>query len=173
MPRLTDFLGGLEPFRLALEQGTRGSARVTAPSFAHPYLAAGFLTALPWAAAPSLVVAPTQESAEELRRELALYLTRPVFHLPARGVWYGPEAEVPPRVVGRRQQALEGLRRGSVLVVEATTLMEAAVPGRGGPSSCGSASGRSSSRCWSSWSTWATPGWTRWRRPASSQCAAG
>lgn len=105
---------------------------MTAPSFAHPYLAAGFLTALPWAAAPSLVVAPTQESAEELRRELALYLTRPVFHLPARGVWYGPEAEVPPRVVGRRQQALEGLRRGSVLVVEATTLMEAAVPGRGG-----------------------------------------
>ena len=76
------------------------------------------------------MVAPNQDSAEELARELALFLPqRRVLHLPARDVWYGPEAEVPPRVAGRRAQALAALGHPGVVVVEATTLMEAAVPG--------------------------------------------
>ena len=134
MPRLTDLLLELPAFRLAVGLGdgsaAAGSDNLTAPSFVHPYLTAGILANEPWLSAPCLVVAPNQDSAEELARELALFLPqRRVLHLPARDVWYGPEAEVPPRVAGRRAQALAALGRPGVVVVEATTLMEAAVPG--------------------------------------------
>ncbi|MCL5942026.1 MAG: transcription-repair coupling factor [Actinobacteria bacterium] len=133
MPRLTAFLHDLAPFREALEGGRRGAVHLSSPSFAHAYLLAGFLASPPWNSSACLVAAPTQESAEEVRRELSLFLARPVFFLPARGVWYGPEAEAPPRVVGRRAQALEALRAGGVVVAEAVTLMETVLPGRGRP----------------------------------------
>ena len=119
-----DFLLGSPAFREAVVRD-----RLTAPTFAHPFLVAGLLAQEPWLSAPCLVVAPGQDSAEELSRELSLYLPqRRVLYLPAREVWYGPEAELPPRVAGRRAEALAALGRPGVVVVEATTLMEAAVP---------------------------------------------
>jgi transcription-repair coupling factor (superfamily II helicase) len=132
MPRLTDFLSRLQPFRDALAVTEAGDVLFRAPSFVHPFLAAGLLARPPWRERPCLVVAPHQDGAESLRRELALYLPdRRVLHLPARGVWYGPEGEVPPRVAARRGQALAALSDPAVVVVEATTLMEGALPGCG------------------------------------------
>ena len=134
MPRLTEFLLASPAFReavgLAPASGSRPSRdRLTAPTFAHPYLVAGVLAHEPWLSSTCLVVAHSQDSAEELARELSLYLPqRRVLYLPAREVWYGPEAELPPRVAGRRAEAIAALKRPEVVVVEATTLMEAAVP---------------------------------------------
>lgn len=134
MPRLTDFLSGLEAFRAVLSEGRSGAARLVAPSFVQPYLAAGVAAADPWAKSPCLVVAPNQDGAEQLRREIALFLPqRRVLHLPARGVWYGPEAGVPARVVARRALSLEALSGPAVVVVEAATLMEAVLPGARAP----------------------------------------
>jgi transcription-repair coupling factor (superfamily II helicase) len=139
--RLTDFLLASPAFREAaglaelVAPGEHAApaepsrTRLVSPSFAHPYLAAGILTREPWSSRPCLVVAASQDAAEELARELSLYLPqRRVFHVPARDVWYGPEAEVPPRVAGRRAEALAALGRPGVVVIAATTLMEAAVP---------------------------------------------
>lgn len=134
MPRLTDFLRDLEVFQTAIDQARGGTARLVVPSFARAYVAAGVVATAPWDATPCLVVAPNQDVAEELRREIALYLPqRVVLHLPARGVWYGPEAGVPARVAARRSLALEALAGPAVVVVEAATLMEAALPGAHGP----------------------------------------
>ena len=149
MPRLTDFLRGYAPFEEALKQGARGNIDLAAPTFLHAYLTAGFLSRPPWSDAPTLVVAATQEQAEELERELALYCpARPVLYLPPRGVWHGSEGEVKPRVAGRRARALAALVRGTerpdvasvdaapgepVLILEATTLMEDVVPPVAGP----------------------------------------
>ena len=152
MPRLTDFLRGYGPFEQALEESAGRNVELAAPTFLHPYLTAGFLSRAPWSDAMTLVVAATQEQAEEMERELRLFLpARPVFYLPPRGVWYGSEGEVKPRVAGRRARALAALlgAGGSskhfadparvagnapaagakpVLVLEATTLLEDVVP---------------------------------------------
>ncbi len=134
MPRLTDFLRWLPLFKEALDSG----GRLAAPTFVHPFLAGGVLAEPEWSRAPSLVVAPDQDTAEELFRELTLYLPqRSVLRLPGRGVWYGPEAEVPARVAARRSRALEALAGPNVVVVEAATLMEAALPGARAPLTLG------------------------------------
>jgi transcription-repair coupling factor (superfamily II helicase) len=149
--RLTDFWHGLPGFdetaataaaaappgAAAASAGpaaVAGGPRFVAPSFVHAFLAAGLLARPAWGGVPVLVVTATQAAADEVRRELALYLPdRHVLSLPPRSVWYGPEAEVPPRVAGRRAEALAALRTAAVVVVEATTLMEQAVPGAGEP----------------------------------------
>ena len=60
-----------------------------------------FSTTDPGARASTLVVASSQEAAEDFEHELSLYCPeRPVVYLPPRGVWYGSEGEVKPRVVG-------------------------------------------------------------------------
>ena len=165
MPRLTDFLSGYEPFDLVLAGAERlltargapsgdgvmePTLDVTVPAFAHPFIAAGLLLGRGWRARPALIVAPNQEAAEELEHELSLYCPeRPVTYLPPRGVWYGSEGEVKPRVAGRRARAvaaLVGEPRGQqprgrqphgigppVTVVEATTLMEGVVPSAAEP----------------------------------------
>jgi transcription-repair coupling factor (superfamily II helicase) len=134
MPRLTDFLAGYPPFEQVLAHTAR-QLDVTVPVFAHAYLTAGLLASRQWQGRPVLVVAPNQEAAEELEHELALFCPdRAVAYLPPRGVWYGSEGEVKPRVAGRRARAIAAIR-GSVvtkpgapvLVVEATTLMEGIV----------------------------------------------
>ncbi len=81
------------------------------------------------------MVTPSQEAALEMEHELGLYCAeRPVVYLPPRGVWYGSEGEVKPRVAGRRARAVGALSREvaseqgyPVLVVEAATLMEGVV----------------------------------------------
>lgn len=169
MPRLTDFLKGYPPFEAILAECARkalsaaqagaGAAAapraaaavdVVVPGFAHAYLIAGLLENSPWHERAVLLVAPNQEAAEELEHELTLYCSgRPVTYLPPRGVWYGSEGEVKPRVVGRRARAYEALHGGDVgragggdagktggdvnragapvVVTEATTLMEGIV----------------------------------------------
>ncbi|MFH1833932.1 MAG: transcription-repair coupling factor, partial [bacterium] len=82
-----------------------------------------------------MVVASNQEAAAEMEHELGLYCPdRPVVYLPPRGVWYGSEGEVKPRVAGRRARAAAALGPAAVadqappvVVVEATTLMEGVV----------------------------------------------
>ncbi|MCE5253782.1 MAG: transcription-repair coupling factor [Actinomycetia bacterium] len=157
MPRLTDFLRGYAPFEQivaaaggaavpgvapgaagAAVAGAPGPGRVEAavPTFAQAYVIAGLLQRSPWRERPIVVVAPAQEAAGDLEHELGLYCPeRPVTYLPPRGVWYGSEGEVKPRVAGRRARAVAALRSGpvagrgpAVVVVEATTLMEGVVP---------------------------------------------
>ncbi len=126
MPRLVDFLGEVPGYKAFLEAAAGSPGRLLAPSFAHPVLAAGALASPPWEIGSVLVVAANPDAAEDLARELTLFLpARRVLHLPPRGVWYGPEGEVPPRVAGRRARAIEGLASGAVVVVEPGTLMEA------------------------------------------------
>ena len=152
MPRLTDFLRGYPPFEEALGESTRQNVELAAPTFLHPFLSAGFLLRPPWNQGVTLVVAAIQEQAEEMERELSLFSpARPVLYLPPRGVWYGSEGEVKPRVAGRRARALSALvgavggdsgpgggagpnaSGNPVLVLEATTLMEDVVPPAAGP----------------------------------------
>jgi len=165
MPRLTDFLRGYGPFEQALRQGAApfvgpapsvgpaaplepaasreaaASLEVVVPSFAHAYLIAGFLQHEPWDRSATLIVAPNQDAAADLEHELGLYCPdRPVVYLPPRGVWYGSEGEVKPRVAGRRARAVAALDRtviaergAPVVVVEATTLMEGVVAPIGPP----------------------------------------
>ncbi len=143
MPRLTDLLSGYPPFEQVLAEVAEvlghgaGAApgpglEVAVPVFAHAYLTAGLLNSRLFAARPVVVVAPNQEAAEELEHELALYCPdRAVTYLPPRGVWYGSEGEVKPKVAGRRARAIAAIggsvatKAGSpVVVAEATTLME-------------------------------------------------
>jgi transcription-repair coupling factor (superfamily II helicase) len=148
MPRLTGFLSGYEPFErllaevdalvgpegLAAPPGSGAGLEAAVPVFVHAFVTAGLLLGRGWRARPALVVAPNQEAAEDLEHELALYCPdRSVTYLPPRGVWYGSEGEVKPRVAGRRARAIAALAGGfsgskaSVTVVEATTLMEGVV----------------------------------------------
>ena len=147
MPRLTDFLRGYAPFEHVVAQGSQlppsgpglgdrpGGLEVATPTFAHAYVVAGLLDHRPWSESVTLIVASSQEAAEDFEHELSLYCPeRPVVYLPPRGVWYGSEGEVKPRVVGRRARAVASLepagiaQRGiPVVVVEATTLMEGVV----------------------------------------------
>ena len=111
MPRLTDFLRGYAPFEeflgRAAAPGLAAEVRLAAPSFVHPFLTAAIAGRRPWHEGVLLVVAANQEAALELEHELALYRPdRPVVYLPPRGVWYGSEGEVQPRVAG------PGPRRG-------------------------------------------------------------
>ncbi|MHB8867309.1 MAG: transcription-repair coupling factor [Thermoleophilia bacterium] len=130
MPHLTSFVAKTGEFHELISRAATGPARVETPSFAHDYLAAAVLGHRGWHDVPCLVVTGGQESAEELSREIALYLPRrEVLYLPARGVWYGSEGVVPPRVVGRRVRALDALERGGVVVVEASTLLETVLRG--------------------------------------------
>ena len=148
MPRLTDFLRGYAPFEEFLERATApvgapAEARLAAPSFVHPFLTAAIAGRRPWSEDALVVVAANQEAALELEHELALYRPdRPVVYLPPRGVWYGSEGEVQPRVAGRRARAVAALaaapRTGHeqappVVVVEATTLMEGVIRPPGPP----------------------------------------
>ncbi len=113
MPRLTDFLRGYPPFEQALGESARQNVELAAPTFLHPFLSAGFLARPPWNQGVTLVVAAIQEQAEEMERELSLFSpARPVLYLPPRGVWYGSEGEVKPRVAGRRARALCSLSAG-------------------------------------------------------------
>ena len=174
MPRLTDFLRDLEVFQAALRQARAGPARLVVPSFVRAYVTAGIVASDPWDATPCLVVAPNQDAAEELRREIALYLPqRAVLHLPARGVWYGPEAGVPARVAARRSLALEALAGPAVVVVQAATLMEAALPGAHGPRRLAIGDHVPFDGFSKTSSTWAIAGSTKSRTRASSRCAAG
>jgi transcription-repair coupling factor (superfamily II helicase) len=158
MPRLTDFLRGYGPFEQALgqamvspgtaatpeatvAQGKAASLEVAAPSFIHAYLIAGFLQHQPWTESATLVVAPNQDAAADLEHELGLYCPgRPVVYLPPRGVWYGSEGEVKPRVAARRARAVAALAPAEiaehgapVVVLEASTLVEGVVPPFGPP----------------------------------------
>ncbi len=143
MPRLTRLVHGLAEFEEALTGSLQGRSHLVVPSFVHAYLTAALLERRPWSDSAALVVAPDQDTAEELEHELALYLPeRPVVYLPPRGVWHGSEAEVKPRVAGRRARALWALAQGAtdckgaclpVLVVEATTLLEAVIEPQADP----------------------------------------
>jgi transcription-repair coupling factor (superfamily II helicase) len=148
MPRLTDFLRGYAPFEEFLESaaapgGPQVEARLAAPSFVHPFLTAAIAGRRPWHEGVLLVVVANQEAALEIEHELALYRPdRPVVYLPPRGVWYGSEGEVQPRVAGRRARAVAALAAAPqtarsqaqpVVVVEATTLLEGVIQPSGPP----------------------------------------
>jgi transcription-repair coupling factor (superfamily II helicase) len=161
MQRLTDFLRGYEPFEQLVRQAgadlaarrasaatgalaVRDPVQAGAPSFVQGFVLAGLMQREPWCAQTVLVVAPTQEAAVDLEHDLTRYLPeRRVLLLPPRGVWYGSEAAVQPRVAGRRARAVDALTglapagggpgvrdaglRPPVVVVEAATLMEGVV----------------------------------------------
>src|SRR5680860_524537 len=132
MTHLTAFLARDAGFRAFTHRAAAAAARVEAASFAHAYIAATVLAEKGWRDLPCVLLAGGQEDAEELARELALYLPhREVLYLPGRGVWYGSEGVVPPRVVGRRTRALDALGEDAVVVAEAATLMEKVLPGAG------------------------------------------
>ncbi|NLE73149.1 MAG: transcription-repair coupling factor [Actinobacteria bacterium] len=144
MPWLTDLLDELEAFRELVEQSRAGRGVLSSPSFLHPFLIAGLLADSAYRGKSVLVVTPSEQGAEDLARELSLYLPkRSILRLPSRDVWYGPQAEVAPRVVGRRARTLaalgrvfgNGVQAGCVPVVVAGTpaLLEAARPGAGTP----------------------------------------
>ncbi len=165
MPRLTDFLRGYAPFEELVERAAGASAtgaraaaaspggpplaeaHLTAPTFVHPFLTAALAGRRPWRDEVLLVIAANQDTAFELEQEVALLCPdRPVVYLPPRGVWYGSEGDVQPRVAGRRARAVAALREGEegiaardlargdggqiapVVVVEATTLLEGVIP---------------------------------------------
>jgi len=140
MPRLTDFLLDYPPFlRLAGEleaaDSTGNEIRAVVPGFVQVFVVAGLLSLPAWQARPALIVTPDQDLALGIEHELGLYLERrTVAYLPPRGVWYGSETSVQPRVAGRRARALEALRRdeearssAAVLVLEASTLLEGVI----------------------------------------------
>ncbi len=145
MPRLIDFLDGYPPFERLLTKATgvatATTAEVACPSHIHAYLAAGLLHHDPWSTSVILVITPSQEAALEMEHELGLYCPeRPVVYLPPRGVWYGSEGEVKPRVVGRRARAVGALtplvaaeQGQAIVVVEAASLMEGVVKPVGPP----------------------------------------
>jgi transcription-repair coupling factor (superfamily II helicase) len=141
VPGLTAFLRGLAPFEDVAVRAASGRVEVVAPSFVHPFLIAGLLGREPWKTTPVVVIAPDQDFAGELEHELALYCPdRTVVYLPPRGVWFGSEGDVKPRVAARRARALAELEAGRtgsglapVLVIEASTLLEGVVPPLGGP----------------------------------------
>lgn len=141
MPGLTAFLRDLSPFEDVVTRGASGRVEVAAPSFVHPFLIAGLLGRQPWKTVPVVVIAPDQDLAGELEHELALYCPdRAVVYLPPRGVWFGSEGDVKPRVAARRARALAELEAGRtgsgpapVLVVEASTLLEGVVLPMGAP----------------------------------------
>lgn len=150
MSRLIERLRGYAPFEHIIATagdsvGVGGRAEdgleVAVPSFVQAYLIAGLLERTPWRGRPILVVAPNREVALDLEHELSLYSAdRPVTYLPPRGVWYGSEGEVQPRVAGRRARAVAALRTGSVagrtgavVVVEAATLVEGVIVPEVGP----------------------------------------
>ena len=118
MPRLIDYLGGYPPFERVIAQAAPSLAQaapsleieVACPSHVHAYVAAGLLHRQPWSRSVAVVIAPSQEAALEMEHELGLYCAeRPVVYLPPRGVWYGSEGEVKPRVAGRRARAVGAL----------------------------------------------------------------
>ncbi len=132
MPRLTDFLREYLPFaQLVGAESGSGQQQLAVPSFVHAYLVAALVEERPWRDSVVLVVAAQQEAALELEHELSLYCPgHTVCYLPPRGVWYGSEGEVKPRVAGRRARAVETIRAGkerSVVIVEAATLLEGVV----------------------------------------------
>ncbi len=141
VPGLTAFLRDLGPFEDVASRAAFGRAEVTAPSFIHPFLIAGILGRAPWKTSLVVVIAPDQDAAGELEHELALYCPdRAVVYLPPRGVWFGSEGEVKPRVAARRARALAAVEAGGavdgsapVLVIEASTLLEGVVPPLGAP----------------------------------------
>jgi transcription-repair coupling factor (superfamily II helicase) len=137
MARLTDFLRGYAPFEQVAGQAVAGAPgiRVAVPTFAQAFVLAGLLQREPCRDRPVLVVVPAQEVAADLGHDLARYCPeRHILLLPPRGVWYGSEASVKPRVVGRRARALDALTGATdhaarpVVVVEAATLMEGVMP---------------------------------------------
>jgi len=143
VPRLTDRLRGYEPLEaaLGLVGAGAGGVEIAAPTFTHAYITAGLLARPPFTDCTVLVVAADQDAAGEMEHELRLYCAeRPVVYLPPRGVWYGSEGSVKPRVAGRRARAVGALapaviaeRGPAILVVEATTLMEGVVAPMGAP----------------------------------------
>jgi transcription-repair coupling factor (superfamily II helicase) len=90
-----------------------------------------------------VIVTADQDSSLEMERELSLYLDgRAVVYLPPRGVWYGSEGEIKPRIAARRARALSELKGGDrsatkaappILILEADTLLEGVVPPAGRP----------------------------------------
>jgi transcription-repair coupling factor (superfamily II helicase) len=136
MPHLTDFLRGYAPFEQLVRQALAGGtgAQAGVPSFAQPFILGGLLQREPWKDRTVLVVAPTQEATADLEHDLTRFCPgRRVLQLPPRGVWYGSEADVQPRVAGRRARAVDALSGASdtqgppVVVVEASTLTEGVV----------------------------------------------
>ncbi len=100
----------------------RGGAALYAPSFFAPYVLAGVLHR--GREAGRLVIAPDGESAAQLAEELAVYLDEPVAVLPARSVPWGGDVAPAAHVCGARQQALQALAEGGVVVAEAAALLE-------------------------------------------------
>jgi transcription-repair coupling factor (superfamily II helicase) len=137
MARLTDLLRGYAPFEQLAGQAAAGAPgiRAAVPTFAQGFVLAGLLQREPCRDRPVLVVVPAQEVAADLGHDLARYCPeRQILLLPPRGVWYGSEASVKPRVVGRRARALDAMTGATghaawpVVVVEAATLMEGVMP---------------------------------------------
>ena len=100
----------------------RGGAALYAPSFFAPYVLAGVLHRT--RESGRLVIAPDGESAAHLAEELAVYLDEPAAVLPARGVPWGGDVAPAAHVCGARQQALQALMEGGVVVAEAAALLE-------------------------------------------------
>ena len=134
MARLVELLRGYQPFEEIVAQSAAG-LEVGVPTFAQAFVLAGLLEREPWRERPVLVVVPDQETAGDLEHDLSRYCPeRVVLAMPPRGVWYGSEAEVKPRVAGRRARAMDVLALvPAVVVIEASTLMEGVVPSPGGP----------------------------------------
>jgi transcription-repair coupling factor (superfamily II helicase) len=134
MARLIDLLGGYPPFE-EIVAGAASGLEVGVPTFAQAFVLAGLLEREPWRERPVLVVVPDQDAGSDLEHDLSRYCPeRLVLALPPRGVWYGSEAEVKPRVAGRRARAMDALTSGpAVVVCEASTLMEGVVFAVSGP----------------------------------------
>lgn len=143
MPRLTGLLRGYAPLETLADQAAEGLARlqIAVPNFTQAFILGGLLEHKTFRRRPVLAIAPDQEAAAHLEHDLAQYCAdRRVLLLPPRGVWYGSEAEVQPRVAGRRARAVEALvsadghqvvksgtageARPPVVVTAAATLME-------------------------------------------------
>ena len=119
-----DYLRNDEKFEAAAPRLRRGSGAY-APSFYAPYVLAA---ALAEEGGGRVVVAPDGEAATRLAADLSVYLDRAVPVLPARGVLYGADVAPAPHVVGERQQALEALAAGGVVVADAVALLERFLP---------------------------------------------
>ncbi len=138
MPRLTDLLRGHAALESVADRLREGEARVEvgAPTFVQAFALAGLLQCEPFCTRPVMIVAPDQDFAAYLEHDVSRYCQgRPVLFLPPRGVWYGSEVAVQPRVAGRRARALNALMESGaetqsppVIVVEAATLTEGVVP---------------------------------------------
>jgi len=134
MPRLIELAEGFEPVERLVGRILTGDPRVEAgvPTFTQAFVVAALLEREPFCSHTVMLVAADQDSAFGLANDVSHYSgERSVMLLPPRGVWYGSEAAVQPRVAGRRSRALNALTAGDtesgpppVIVLAAATLTE-------------------------------------------------